>query len=79
MDGIHWNCFEIKDKKSHYFDSLGNQHDNLFLNQLSKPILYQYYKTQGTNFNLCGFFSLSFFHLTEKMNFYGTNSKMHFG
>ena len=70
--GNHWTCFIIKNNNSFYFDSFGGQPDIFPLNQLPKPIIYQTYKIQQINSKLCGSYSLYFFFLIERMNYYDT-------
>ena len=76
--GSHWNCFIVKDNKSFFFDSFGFQPDEFILNQLLKPIIYNNYKIQDINSRLCGTYSLYFFYLIERMNYYDTILKMYF-
>ena len=78
MGGSHWTCSIVKDNKSYYFDSFGGQPDKFQLNQLPKPIIYHNYKIQNINSNLCGSYSLYFFYLIERMNYYDTILKMYF-
>ena len=78
MGGTHWTCFIVKDNKSFYFDSFGGQPDKFLLNQLPKPIIYHNYKIQDINSKLCGSYSLYFFYLIERMNYYDTILKMYF-
>ena len=68
--GTHWTCFIVKDNKSYYFDSFGDQPDKFLLNQLPKPIIYHNYKIQDINSKLCGSYCLYFFYLIERMNYY---------
>ena len=70
--GTHWTCFIVKDNKSYYFDSFGEQPDKFSLNQLPKPIIYHNYKIQDINSKLCGSYCLYFFYLIERMNYYDT-------
>ena len=37
MGGSHWTCFMVKDNKSYYFDSFGDQPEKFLLKQLHKP------------------------------------------
>ena len=60
MGGSHWTCFIVKDNKSYYFDSFAGAPDKFLLNQLPKPIVYQNYKIQDINSNLCGSYCLYF-------------------
>ena len=76
--GSHWTCFIVKDNKSYYFDSFGGQPDKFLLNQLSKPIIYHNYKIQGINSQLCGSYSLYFFYIIERMNYYDAILIMYF-
>ena len=76
MGGSHWNCFIVKDNKSHCFDSSGGQPDKFLLKQLPKPIIYHNYKTQDINSKLCGSYCLYFFYLIERLNYYDTILKM---
>ena len=76
--GSHWTCFIVKDKKSYYFDSFGGAPDKFLLNQLPKPIIYHNYKIQDMNSQLCGSYSLYFFYLIERMNYYDTVFKIYF-
>ena len=59
--GTHWTCFIVKDNKSCYFDSFGGQPDKIQLNQLPKPIIYHFYKTQDMYSKICGSYCLYFF------------------
>ena len=77
--GSHWCCFYIKDNQSYYFDSFGVRPDKFSLNQLPKPTIYHNYKIQDINSRLCGRYCLYFFYLTERMDYYDTISKLHFG
>ena len=78
MGGTHWTCFIVKDNKSYYFDSFGVQPDKFLLNQLPKPIIYHNYKIQDINSFLCGSYSLYFFYLIERMNYYDAILKLVF-
>ena len=78
MGGSHWTCFIVQDNKSYYFDSFGGQPDKFLLKQLPKPIIYHNYKIQDINSKLCGSYSLYFFYLIERMNYYDTILKMYF-
>ena len=78
MGGSHWCAFYIKDNKSYYFDSFGGQPDRFLLNQLPKPIIYHNYKIQDINSFLCGSYSLYFFYLIERMNYYDAILKLVF-
>ena len=79
MRGIHWTCFNIKDKKSYYFDSFGGSNDKFLLNQLPKPIRYQKYKVQDIHSKLCGSYCLYYFYLIERMKYYEVVLKRYFG
>ena len=70
------HVFLTKDNKSFVFDSFVGQSDKFYLNQLPKPIIYHIYIIQDTNFKLCGSYSLYFFYLIERMNYYDTILKM---
>ena len=70
--------FFIKDNKSFYFDYFSGHPDKFLLNQLPKPIIYHNYRTKDVNSKLCGSFSLYFFYLIEKMNYYDTILKPYF-
>ena len=37
MGGSHWTYFMVKDNKSYYFDSFGDQPEKFLLKQLHKP------------------------------------------
>ena len=76
--GSHWTCFIVKDNKSYYFDSFGGPPDKFLLNQLPKPIIYHKYKIQDINSKLCGSYSLYFFYLIERMNYYDAILKLVF-
>ena len=76
--GTHWTCFIVKDNKSFYFDSFGGQPDKFLLIQLPKPIIHHTYKIQDINSKLCGSYSLYFFYLIERMNYYDAILKMYF-
>ena len=76
--GTHWCCFYIKDNKSYYFDSFGEQPDKFLLKQLPKPIVYHNYKIQDINSKLCCSYFLYFFYLIERMNYYHAILKMYF-
>ena len=78
MGGTHWTCFILKDNKSFYFDSFGGNPDKFLLNQLPKPILYHNCKIQDINSKLCGSYSLYFFYLFERMNYYDAILKLVF-
>ena len=78
MGGSHWVVFIVKHKKSYYFDSFGGTPDKFLLKQLPKPIIYHNYKIQDINSKLCGSYSLYFFYLIERMNYYDTILKMYF-
>ena len=78
QNGTHWTCFYVKDTKSYYFDSFGGSPDKFLLNQLPKPIIYNNYKIQDINSNLCGSYCLYFFYLIERMNYYDAILKMYF-
>ena len=78
MEGTHWTCFIIKDDKSYYFDSFGGQLDKFLLKQLPKPIIYHNYKIQDINSKLCGSYSLYYFYLIERINYYDAILKMYF-
>ena len=78
MGGTHWTCFIVKDNKSFYFDSFGGAPDKFLLNQLPKPITYHNYKIQDINSQLCGSYSLYFFYLIERMNYYDAILKLLF-
>ena len=78
QNGTHRTCFYVKDNKSYYFDSFGGQSDKFLLNQLPKPIIYHNYKIQDINSKLCGSYSLYFFHLIERMNYYDAILKLVF-
>ena len=76
--GTHWTRFILKDKKSYYFDSLGETPDQFLLKQLTKPIIYHNYKIQDINSKLCGSYCLYFSYLIYRMNYYDTILKMYF-
>ena len=76
--GTHWTCFIVKDNKSYYFDSFGGHPDKFLLNQLPKPIIYQNFKIQDINSQLCGSYCLYFFYLIERMNYYDAVLKLVF-
>ena len=78
MNGIHWTCFIVKDRKSYYFDSCGGQPDTFLLKQLPKPIIYHNYKIPHKNSKSCGSYCLYFFYLIERMNYYDTFLKLVF-
>ena len=46
--GTHWTYFIVKDNKSYYFGSFGGAPDKFLINQLPKPIIYNY-KIQDIN------------------------------
>ena len=75
----HWVCFIVKDNFSYYFHSFGVQPDKFLLQQLSKPITYHNCTIQDINSKLCGSYSLYFFYLIERMNYYDAVLKMYFG
>ena len=77
MGGSHWTCFIVKDDKSYYFDSFSVHPDKFLLNQLPKPIIYHNYKIQDINSKLCGRFSLYFFYLIKRLNYYDAILKMY--
>ena len=54
ISGSHWNCFIIKDNKSFYFFSFGDNPDKFLLSQLSRPIIHHSYRIRDANFKLCG-------------------------
>ena len=68
--GTHWTCFEVKDKKSYYYDSFVRAPDKFLSNQLPKQVTYHNYKTQDSNSKLCGSYCLYFFYLLERMKYY---------
>ena len=70
--------FIVKDNKSFYFDLFGGQPDKFLSNQLPKPIIYHNYEIQDINSKLCGSYSLYFFYLIERMNYYDAVLKMYF-
>ena len=78
MGGSHWTCFVVKDNKSYYFDSFGVHPDKFLLNQLPEPVTYHIYKIQDIISKLCGSFSLYFFYLIKRMNYYDAILKMYF-
>ena len=67
----------MKDKMSNYFDSFGGAPDKFLLNQLTKPILYNY-KKQDKNSKLCCSYCLYFLYLIERMNYHDDILKMYF-
>ena len=75
--GSHWTFFIVKDNKSFHFDSFGGAPDK-FLLQLLKPIIYQNYRIQDINSNLCGSYCLYIFYLIERMKFFHTILKLVF-
>ena len=64
-----WTCFIVKDNKSYCFDSFGGAPDKFLLKQLPKPIIYQNYKIQDKNSNLCESYCLYFFSLIGRINY----------
>ena len=78
MGVTHWCCFYFEDNESYYFDSFGGAPDKFLLKQLPKPIIYHNYKIQDINSKLCGSYSLYFFYLIERMNYYDTILKLVF-
>ena len=76
--GTHWTCFYVKVNKSFYFDSFGGAPDKFLLNQLPKPILYHKYILKDISSKLCGSYSLYFFYLIERMNYYDAILKLVF-
>ena len=78
MNGTHWTCFLVKDKKSDCFDSFGGKPNEILLKQLPKPILYHNYKIQDINSKLCGSYCLYFFYLIERMNYFDAILKLVF-
>ena len=78
MGGSHWVCFMVKDSTSYYFESFGVHPDKFVLNQLPKPIIYHNYKIQDINSKIGGSFSLYFFYLIKRMNYYDAILKMYF-
>ena len=67
--------FFTKGNKSFHFDSFGGAADKFLLKQLPKPIVYLNYKIQDINSQICGSYCLSFFNLSERMNYFDTISK----
>ena len=59
--GTHWTSFHIKDNKSFFIDSFGDQSDKLLLNELPKPITFDTYKIQDINSSIWGTYCLYFF------------------
>ena len=58
----HWTCFDIKEKKLYYFDSvLEVVQIKFYLKQLPKPIIYHNFIIQHINSNLCGSCCFYFF------------------
>ena len=76
--GSHWTCFIVKDNKSFYFDSFGDQPDKFLLNHLSKPKVYHNYKIQDVNSKLFGSYCLYFFYLIERIKYFDTILKFYF-
>ena len=76
--GTYWTCFIVEDNKSFYFESFGGQQDKIFLEQLPKPLIYHNYKIQDINSKLWGSYSLYFFYLIERLNYYDTILKKYF-
>ena len=76
--GTHWCCFIIKDNKSFCFDSFGEQPDKFLLNYLPKPIIDHIYKIQDINSKSCRSYCSYFFFSVERMNCFGTISKIYF-
>ena len=72
-------AFYIKDNKSFYLDSFGRQPDKFLLNQLPKPITFHNYKLQDISNRLCGSYSLCFFYVMERVDYYNAVLKMYFG
>ena len=74
--GTHWCAFYVK--VTNYFDSFGGHPDKFLLNQFPKPLIYHNYKIQDINSKLCGSYSLYFFYLIERINYYDTILKLVF-
>ena len=79
MCGSHWTFFIVKNNKPYYFDSFGGAPDKFLLNQLPKPITYHNYKIRDIKSKICGPYCIYFFYLVERMIYYDTFLKKHFG